>query len=161
MCLWTKLSICQETMHRNVQQILQTSRCERRSVKCHFQPSLSVPTSHLESHINHLLFETDRNQKETHFRQPETSTDIMTEAESESGTLLNNQQLDLQKMHSSRLLWQSAGDMLFSCNCYCSDGDGSVLWSLSDQFWITNFHFILFLVLKLFIKNRTQARTHS
>lgn len=40
----------------------------------------------------------------------------MTEAESESGTLLNNQQLDLQKMHSSRLLWQSAGDMLFSCS---------------------------------------------
>lgn len=80
MCLWTNISICQETMQRNAQQILQTSRCERRSMKCHFQPALAslLPTW---SHI--LIISSDMNQRERTFRQPETaSADIMTETES-------------------------------------------------------------------------------
>lgn len=68
-----------------------------------FPAIAGFPASHLESHINHLLFETDMNQREhtSHGQRP--STDIMTETESGSGTLLNNQQPDLQKIHSSRL----------------------------------------------------------
>lgn len=49
MCLWKIPSICQETMQRDAQQILQTSRCETRSMKCHSQASACLlPTwSHI------------------------------------------------------------------------------------------------------------------
>ena len=62
-----------------------------------FPAVAGVPASHLESHINHLLFESDMNQGEHTSDGQRPSTDIMTATESGSGTLLNNQQLDLQK----------------------------------------------------------------
>lgn len=37
-----------------------------------FAAAAGFPAPHLKSHINHLLFETDLNQRGTHFRWPET-----------------------------------------------------------------------------------------
>lgn len=67
------------------------------SVKRHSQPSLASPASHLETHINHLLFETDMNQRKHTSDSQRASADIKTERKSGSGTLLNIQQLDLTK----------------------------------------------------------------
>lgn len=65
-------------------------------------PAISgFPASHLESHINHLLFETDMNQRE--HTSDGQSADRMTE--SASATLLKIQQLDLNKTQRSSLLW--------------------------------------------------------
>lgn len=55
------------------------------------------PASNLESHINHLLFETDMNQRERTWDNQRASSDIMTESASASGIWLKIQQLDLNK----------------------------------------------------------------
>lgn len=56
-----------------------------------FPAIAGFPASHLESHINDLLFENDMNQRENTSDGQRRSTDIMTETESGSGTLLNKQ----------------------------------------------------------------------
>lgn len=61
------------------------------------------PASHLESHINHLLFEADTNQREHTSDGQSASSDIMTE--SALATQLKIQQLDLNKTQRSSLLW--------------------------------------------------------
>lgn len=63
-------------------------------MKSYSQPMLASLLAHLESHINHL-FESSENQREHTSDSWRISSDIMTEAESGSVILLNNQQPDL------------------------------------------------------------------
>lgn len=58
-------SVRQETQQRTAEQILQTRKCKKWSLKCQSQPwQARFLGSLLKSYINQLLFETHMNQRE-------------------------------------------------------------------------------------------------
>lgn len=122
MCLWMHLSICQETMQKNAQQNT-SNNVLRDSPWSVILSQCWLPFFPQEPDINHPVFESGMNQREHTSDSQRLSTDIMTVAELRSGTLLNKEQPDLEKMHSSRLLWHGTSPVSFSCGCYCQDGD--------------------------------------